>query len=143
MDRSVERAGDPGAHSCRAGLRPPSQDSQRTKRVPAAGRTDPFQGEPGPAFIGVLQRPTAVFTLVAPYYIDRLGKALVTRRVGSSKIVERAENVVVPAWWKGELKENRFDDFARAVGTEKAVLEKKLAPAALRCLYCGRVGTTV
>lgn len=71
----------------------------------------------------------------APLVADEFhcfAQARVTRRVDCLKVVERAENVVVPPWRKRHAPKLRADDATRAVRTKQSVLQQELASLLLR-----------
>jgi hypothetical protein len=121
----------PASLYCARPLVPPLQHAQRAERIPAAGGADAFELEPSLALVAVVERPAAVLALCAADNVDCFAEALVARRARGLEIVERAEDVVVPARWEGELKENRLDDFARAMRAKQPVHQQKLAAAGL------------
>src|SRR5882672_1932583 len=124
-------------------LLPPLEHSQRPKRVPAAGCAEPFQLEIRLALIAVLQQPVAVLALAAPHNLDCIGEALVARCVDPLEIVQSAKDVVVPARWEGEPKENRLDDLARSVGPKQLVYQEEFTAAALRSMHLLRYASSL
>lgn len=112
-------------------LIPPFQYAHRSKSVPAAGRAEAFQFEIGFPFVGVLERPAAVFAASAADDFDGFREARVAWGIDGLEVIEGAENVVVPSGWKREADEEGLDDFAGAVRAKEAVREEKFAAAVL------------
>ena len=74
-----------------------------------------------------------VFARLASDDVDRLGEARVAGRIGRLKMIQRAENVVVPARWEREARENGLDDLTGPVGEQKdGEPTEELAAALLR-----------
>ena len=113
-------------------LVPPAEYTQGAESVPAAGRAESLQLEIGFSFVGVLQRPTAVFEPTVVDDFDGLGEPRIARSVDRPKIIECTEDVVMPSGRKREAGEFRLDDFAGAVRSKKAVKQQELAGTTLR-----------
>ena len=80
----------------------------------------------------MLQRPTPVLALAATDDVHCLRQTRVAGRVDRLKVIECAEDVVVPSRRKSEASEYRLDDFARTLGAKEAVCQEELPAAALR-----------
>jgi hypothetical protein len=65
---------------------------------------------------------------VAADHVDRVGEAAVAGRLHGLEVVERAEDVVVPARREGEERERRLDGPGGTVGAKEPVDEEKFAP---------------
>jgi len=102
-------------------LIPPLQYAHGSKSVPAAGCAEAFQFEICFPFVGVLERPAAVFAPAAADDFDGFGEARIARGIDSLEVIEGAENVVVPSGREREANEEGFDNFAGAMGTEESV----------------------
>ena len=79
-------------------------------------------------FAGVyrLERPATVASTLGEECVQGVRHAPVPRYLGALKIVEGAQNIVLPARRKGELEKLRVDDLAGTIGLVEAVGEDKL-----------------
>jgi len=111
---------------------PPAEYTQGAQSVPAAGRAESLKLKISFPFVGVLQRPAAIFELAVVDDFDGFGEARITRGVDGLKVIERAENVVVPPGRKREAREFGLDDVAGAVRAKEPVEQQELAGTSLR-----------
>src|SRR5262249_11167463 len=89
------------------------------------------QLEVGLALVAVLELPAAIVAPRASDDVDRLGEARVARRLDGLEVIERAQDIVVPARREGEAKEDRLDDRAGAMGAEEPMHQEELTAATL------------
>src|SRR5262249_59437917 len=87
---------------------PPLQHPQCPEGVPAAGRAPSFQLEVGLALVAVVERPAAVVAPRPSDDVDRLGEARIARRLDGLEVIERAQDVVVPARREGKAEGERL-----------------------------------
>src|SRR5579864_3600589 len=80
---------------------PPLEHSQRAERVPTAGRPHSLHFEVSLALVAVLQRPAAIFEPRVANDFDSIGKARIAGAVHGLEIIERPQNIVMPARRKG------------------------------------------
>ena len=107
-----------------AGVKP-TKNSQRAKRVPAAGLADGFGEWEGEGLgVGIVEEPAAVGLALAFNELDRFGHARVGLPTGCPEIIERAENVVVVARRESEFEEFGIGDFAGGAASEERTFEQ-------------------
>src|SRR5437899_12923647 len=76
---------------------PPLQHPQCPEGVPAAGLTEAFELEERLPLVAVLQRPATVGAPAAADELDRIAEARIARCLDRLKVIESAQDVVVPA----------------------------------------------
>jgi hypothetical protein len=114
---------------------PPPQHPQRAQRVPTARLAEVLQFKKGPAGITILEHPSAV---VFPPDFDQLD-GFFQPPVGVPsgpcaavpKVVEPAQDVVVPARREGEARHLALHDVTGPMRPEQPVSQQKLAAARL------------
>src|ERR1700736_4175402 len=81
----------------------------------------------------VLQQPAPVLALAVTDNVDCIRQARIASSVDSLKVIECAQDVVVPSRGKRKANECGLDDFADAVGAKEPVHQQELPPT----LLCG------
>src|SRR5262249_3301272 len=103
----------------------------RPECIPPAGRANSFHFKVRLPPVAVLQGPAAIVAPRAADNVNCVSKAWIAGGVDRLEVIERAQDIVMPARREGEAKENRLDNLARAMGAEQPVHQQELATATL------------
>lgn len=110
---------------------PPTEHPQGPERIPPAGLADLLQFEERLAGMPILQDPSTIRAALPQHHADWIFEALIISCLACPKVVERPQNVVMPAGRKRKPRERRIDDVVGAMGTVKAMNQKELTSASL------------
>src|ERR671918_426338 len=94
---------------------PPPQDAQRTQSVPGAGCSGSLEMEPDVAAVTVVQIPALIALPSLPQEGNRVLEPFVRLRAAGLKVVQGAQDVVVPVRRERQAHEHRLHDLARSV----------------------------
>lgn len=76
--------------------------------------------------MSILEKPASVLLALLEDHFDRVLEAVIVVRVARPEVVQRAQDVVVPARRKRESRQRRIHDFTRPVRTVEPVAKEEL-----------------